>query len=96
MDKINMMPVEVSFKPSGKYWIASCPSLDIHTQGEDFESANENLKEALVLFFESCLSRGTLKEVLRQAGYSPVQINSVEEAAKQFHLPPPAFAECRA
>jgi predicted RNase H-like HicB family nuclease len=96
MDKINMMPVEVSFKPSGKYWIASCPSLDIHTQGEDFESANENLKEALALFFESCLSRGTLKEVLRQAGYSPVQIRTVEDAAKQFHLPPPVLAECRA
>jgi len=67
MKPLNMMPVEVTFKPSGKYWIGSCPSLDISTQGENFERAQENLKEALVLFFESCLNRGTLNEVLRRA-----------------------------
>ena len=95
MDKINMMPVEVSFKPSGKYWLASCPSLDVHTQGDSFECAEKNLKEALVLFFESCLSRGTLKEVLQQAGYSQVQIRTVEEAAEQLHIPTPSLSECR-
>ena len=29
--------------------------------GETFERAQENLKEALALFIESCLSRGTLE-----------------------------------
>ena len=96
MEKLNMMPVEVSFKPSGKYWLASCPSLDIHTQGENFERAEENLKEALALFFESCLSRGTLKEVLKQAGYTPVQIRTVENAAKQSRPSFSPFPECRA
>ena len=95
MERINMMPVEVNFKPSGKYWLGSCPSLDIHTQGENFERAQENLKEALALFIESCLSRGTLEEVLRLAGYSPVQIRTVENAAREFI--PSAFSlpECR-
>ena len=65
---LSMMPVEITFRPSGKYWIASCPSLDVHTQADTFESAQENLKEALALFFESCLSRGTLEDVLRSAG----------------------------
>jgi len=81
---MNMMPVEVTFRPSGKYWIGSCPSLDISTQGESFERAQENLKEALVLFFESCLNRGTLEEVLRGAGYTKVQIRSVEKAARPY------------
>jgi predicted RNase H-like HicB family nuclease len=95
METQNMMPVEVTFKPSGKCWLASCPSLDIHTQGENFERAQENLKEAIALFIESCLSRGTLKEVLRLAGYSPVQINTVATAAKAYL--PAAFSspECR-
>ncbi|MDR2574583.1 MAG: type II toxin-antitoxin system HicB family antitoxin [Desulfovibrio sp.] len=68
----NFMPVAVNFKPAGDFWIASCPSLDIVTQGEDFERAEENLREALRLFFESCLKRGTLEQVLKDAGYSPV------------------------
>ena len=95
MEKLNMMPVEVTFKPSGKYWLASCPSLDIHTQGENFERAQENLKEALALFFESCLSRGTLKEVLRLAGYTPIQIRSVADAAKEYLPVNQPSSECR-
>jgi predicted RNase H-like HicB family nuclease len=96
IETLSMMPVEVSFKPSGKYWLASCPSLDIHTQGEDFERAQENLKEALMLFIESCLSRGTLEEVLGQAGYSPVQIRKVEHAARKDLPFVSSLAECRA
>jgi predicted RNase H-like HicB family nuclease len=96
MKPLNMMPVEVTFRPSGKYWIGSCPSLDVNTQGESFERAQENLKEALALFIESCLNRGTLEEVLGRAGYSKVQIRSVADAA-QPHLSPSSGRDaCRA
>ncbi|MDL2315716.1 hypothetical protein LJC59_01345 [Desulfovibrio sp. OttesenSCG-928-A18] len=84
MSPLNMMPVEVHFRPSGKYWLASCPSLDIVTQGENFERAHSNLAEALMLFFESCLSRGTLEEVLRQAGYTKAHARDVSKAAQQY------------
>ncbi len=96
MEHIRMMPVEVSFKPAGKYWLASCPSLDIHTQGESFERAQENLKEALALFIESCLNRGTLDAVLQSAGYTPPQIRTVTDAAKQFLPSAIPAPECRA
>ena len=86
MESLNMMPVEVVFRPSGKYWIGSCPSLNVSTQGETFERAQENLKEALALFIESCLSRGTLEEVLSRAGYSKVQIRTVSDAAGRLKL----------
>ena len=33
-------------------YVALCPELDIASQGETVESARENLKEALELFFE--------------------------------------------
>ena len=89
-EKINMMPVEVTFTPSGKYWIGACPSLDVNTQGESFERAQENLKEALVLFFEYCAARGTLEEVLRQAGYSVAQIRAITDAAQHAKQ-----SECR-
>jgi len=74
---LRMMPVPVTFTPSGMYWIGSCPSLNVNTQAESFERAQVNLKEALALFIESCFVRGTLEEVLRSAGYTKVQIRSV-------------------
>jgi len=96
METLNMMPVEVTFKPSGKSWLASCPSLEIHTQGESFERAQENLKEALSLFIESCLRRGTLDEVLRLAGYSKGQIRTLEKEARKRRPATSIPPECRA
>ncbi len=100
MEHVAMMPVEVNFKPSGKYWIASCPDLDLVTQGESFERAESNLKEALMLFIESCMQRGTLEEVLRSAGYSKTRIRAVCDAAEacfpQYVEPSSTSVECRA
>ncbi|MDY0242133.1 MAG: hypothetical protein RBR34_08150 [Rhodospirillaceae bacterium] len=94
MPTTNMMPVEVTFKPSGKAWIGVCRSLDIATQGETFERAQANMAEALALFFESCLKRGTLEEVLRQAGYSKTHVRSIAREAKAL-FPPPHVAAGR-
>jgi predicted RNase H-like HicB family nuclease len=92
-----MAPVEVHFRPSGKYWIASCPSLDLATQGETFERAAENLREALRLFFDSCIKRGTMEQVLAEAGYSAVEAAAVSEVAKSFVQPTTSTLEqCRA
>jgi predicted RNase H-like HicB family nuclease len=97
MDSFSMAPVEVHFRPSGKYWFASCPSLDLATQGETFERAAENLREALWLFFDSCIKRGTLEQVLAEAGYSAVEAAAVSEVAKTFVQPmPPAIEQCHA
>jgi len=49
-----------------KSWIlASCPILDMHSQGETEKKAKKNLEEALSLFFVSCFERGTLDVVLK-------------------------------
>jgi len=54
-----------------KRWVvASCPILDVHSQGETEEKARKNLTEALTLFFISCFERGTLDSVLKQCGFS--------------------------
>ncbi len=36
----------------GDGYVALCPELDVASQGETIESARENLREALELFFE--------------------------------------------
>jgi predicted RNase H-like HicB family nuclease len=99
MQPINFMPVEVTFRPSGKFWLASCPSLDLATQGETLERAQENLKEALGLFIESCLNRGTLEEVLLRAGYTKTRAQQAAKAVESYFsasATAPREAECRA
>ena len=60
------LPVKIEKKD--KRFIASCPALDIFTQGETKEDAKNNLNEALNLFFISCSERGVLEEALKERG----------------------------
>jgi len=62
------MTVQIKVKKEGAYFIASCPLLDVHSQGRTKKKAIENLEEALQLFTETCYEMGTLDEVLKDAG----------------------------
>lgn len=44
-------------------YVALCPELDVASQGDTIESAKENLREALELFFE-CASPEEIHERL--------------------------------
>lgn len=44
-------------------FVALCPELDIASQGDTVESARDNLREALELFFE-CASSSEIQERL--------------------------------
>ena len=44
-------------------YVALCPELDVASQGDTIESARENLREALELFFE-CASPEEIQERL--------------------------------
>ena len=49
----------------GNGFVALCPELDVASQGETIESARENLREALELFFE-CASPEELQQRMRE------------------------------
>ncbi len=70
------VPVKTTKKK--KWYLASCPILDVHSQGETEKKAKENLGEALSLFLISCFERGTLDAVLKNCGF------------KAAYPPPPA------
>ncbi len=57
--EVDFKPCPVKLKKEGKVWIASCPSLDIHSRGATKNKARENLGEAIRLFIKTCSSRGT-------------------------------------
>lgn len=54
-----------------RWYVASCPSLDVVSQGDTIKKAKENLSEAVSLFLISCLERGTLEQVLKAGGFRP-------------------------
>lgn len=56
-----------------RWYVASCPVLDVYSQGETSEQAQKNLIEALTLFLTSCFERGTLDAVLKESGFRPYQ-----------------------
>lgn len=55
-----------------EHWIAGCPALDVFSQGTDREDAKRCLREAVLLWVESCVERGTLDEALRESGFRRV------------------------
>lgn len=63
----------VQFRQDGDIMVARCPALDVVTQGRDRDQATHNIQEAVSLFLESCIARGTIDEVLRACGWSKVQ-----------------------
>jgi predicted RNase H-like HicB family nuclease len=61
------LPYEM--KKRRKWYLAVCPSLDVASQGPTEERALDNLRDAIRGFLADCFERGTLEEVLQQAGF---------------------------
>ena len=56
-----------------KWFLSSCPLLDVHSQGATKRKALDNLREALRLFLVTCFERGTLENVLKECGFRPIE-----------------------
>jgi predicted RNase H-like HicB family nuclease len=59
----------------GDGYVALCPELDIASQGETIESAGQNLREALELFFETASN-----QEIAQRLHSEVYVTQLEVA----------------
>jgi len=67
-------------------YLASCPYLDVQTQGCTRKKAKENLAEALRLFFISCIERGTLSKVLAECNITPAK-KPIRKSTKNPKIP---------
>ena len=61
--------VPVIFIKERESFIAYSPAVDLSSCGRSRIEAKNNFKEALSLFFEECISMGTLYEVLESCGW---------------------------
>lgn len=57
-----------TIRKRGRWYIASCAPLDVHSQGRTREEARQNLGDAVVFFVESCVRRGTLGDAMHESG----------------------------
>ena len=59
----------------GDGYVALCPEVDVASQGDTIEEARQNIKEALVLFFETAGP-----EEIKQRLHEEVYVTHVEIA----------------
>lgn len=70
MKKINYQAsLPVTFLREGDQFVAYTPALDLSTSGETFEQAKKRFGEIVQIFFEECLSLGTLESMLMDLGW---------------------------
>src|SRR5438270_559942 len=60
-------------------WIAVCPSIGVASQGTDEDDARRCLDEAVELWFESCIERGTLERALQESNFRPLHAAETDQ-----------------
>ena len=78
------LPVQV--KQEGKWHVASCPVLDVHSQGRTPEKAMANIHEALQLFLETCYETGSLGKVFQEAGLHVAHRAKLEKSDRSVEV----------
>ncbi len=59
----------VTYLREGHQFVAYTPALDLSTSGSTFEQARKRFDEIVRIFFQECLSMGTLENVLFDLGW---------------------------
>ena len=60
----------VLFLREGEHFIAFTPALDLSTVGKTYEEAKKRFDEAVEIFFEEIVKRGTLEQSLLDLGWA--------------------------
>ena len=59
----------VSHDPEIDEYVSCCPALELYSQGTTREHALNSIHEAITMFLRNCHERGTLNQVLHDAGF---------------------------
>ena len=70
MKKLNFQAsLPVTFLREGSQFVAYTPALDLSTSADTFDQVEKRFGEVVQIFFEECLSMGTLENVLADLGW---------------------------
>jgi predicted RNase H-like HicB family nuclease len=93
--------LEAVTRQEGSVWLAWCLPLDVMTQAKTKHGALESLKDAVELWFESCIARNVLDQALLEAGFCKTKTGEISQNASMVAvrdpkpLPGHAFSEKR-
>lgn len=93
------MKLPSRIRKKGKWFISSCPVLDVYSQGRTRAQAEKNLADALATFLIDCHEHGTLDQVLRESGFVAVSESATKRsrvARKSTQVVVPVPFEIRA
>jgi hypothetical protein len=95
--KINSVRLNVQFIKHNDGVIAYAPALDLSTVGKTLKKAQHMLHEAVNLFLEDLIDRGTLDKVLSDLGWvyrrsSWLPPQPIKEKAISLKIPTIAYA----
>lgn len=74
------------FRREGRDWLAWCPAIDVMTQARTKSSAAVNLREAVQLWFESCIDRKVLGDALSEVGFTLVPSGESNDSANSIKV----------
>ena len=63
----------VSILREGKRFVAYTTALDLSTSGANYKEVTARFHEAVEIFFQEILHKGTLEEVLRNLGWEKIR-----------------------
>lgn len=75
--------VEVLLVKEGDYWVSYAPSLKLSSYGDSKEEAKKGFSEALEIFLEDTMKKGTLERLLIDYGWT---------LSRKAYQPPSGFA----
>jgi len=61
--------LQVMFYEEGDYFVAYCPALELSSYGETNKTAKSAFENAMTIFLEETMSRGTLEKELLSLGW---------------------------
>jgi predicted RNase H-like HicB family nuclease len=69
-------------------WVTGCPALDLFSQGKTAEEAKRYLEEAISLWVEDCIDRGTLDQALQEVGFHKVHPSTIRPSDEHIAVYP--------
>ena len=87
--------LQVMLYKEGDYFVAYCPALELSSYGDNDKTAKHSFEDALTIFLEETMNRGTLEKELLSLGwvlqkvpeakYKPPSVNIKELLAAKLH-----------
>lgn len=75
-------------REAGNRWVTGCPALDLYSQGKTAEEAKRCIEEAIEIWVEDCLERGTLDSALREVGMHKIHPSALKSGEPHIAVRP--------